>query len=371
MRQTVSEIHLDHLTYNVKALTENVGPSTRFCGVVKANGYGHGAVRIAQHLVKLGADYLAVAVSQEAFELREAGIKKPILVLTPPEIDNLEALIKGEITLTVTDPYQAQQITKVATELETIAKVHLKVDSGMSRIGVQDSFEAIKVLRELESEYVNVEGIYTHFADADNMIDAGFTHDQFNHFKTVIEELEAKHYRFEIRHCCNSAATIRFPEYHLDMVRIGISLYGYAPDESMQKVIHLKPVMTVKTKVAFLKTLQPARKVGYGCTHEVLEEAKIATLVLGYADGVLRSLSNTGSFVLNNQKVPIVGRVCMDQLMVDVSHIDHVNVGDDVIWFGNETAPLYSLFDICKESGGFHYEMLTRISPRIPRVYID
>lgn len=371
MRSTKAEIHLDNLTYNIKALSQNLQSHTLFCGVVKANGYGHGAVEVAKHLIQNGADYLAVAIAQEALELREANITAPILVLTPPEEDYLETLIQSDVTITTCTELHASLITQTAERLNKSVKVHLKVDSGMSRIGVQDSFEAIKVLRQLESDSVTVEGIYTHFADADNMVDDSFTHHQFDTFATIIEELEAKHHQFKLKHCCNSAGTIRYPEYHLDMVRVGIALYGYQPDEGMKTLIKLKPVMTIKTKIAYLKSVQPKRKVGYGCTYEVMEESKIATAVLGYADGVLRSLSNKGSFILNNIKVPIVGRICMDQLMLDVSQVADVNVGDELIWFGPETDTLYSLFDICNESGGFHYEMLTRISLRIPRYYIS
>lgn len=370
MRDTKAKIYLDHLSYNLNQLTKTLNSSTRTCGVVKADGYGHGAVPIAKKLVSQGVDYLAVALAQEALELRQANIKTPILVLSPVESPFMEELIQQEVTMTTTSPSHAKQIAYHANNISKTAKVHLKVDSGMSRIGVQDDFEAGLLLKELESELVNVEGIYTHFADADNMTDSTFTHQQFNHFIQVVELLEAKGHYFDIRHTCNSAATIRFPQYHLDMVRLGISLYGYQPDESMQDLIDLKPVMTVESKIAYKKTLQPQRKIGYGCSYEVEKTSDIATLVLGYADGVLRSLSNKGYFIIHGQKAPIVGRVCMDQLMVDVTHIPKAKISDTAIWFGNETKDIYSLFDICREANGFHYETLTRIGSRIPREYI-
>lgn len=369
MRDTKAKIHLDHLTYNLNQLSQNIGPKTKRCGVVKADGYGHGAVQVAQQLVKDGVDFLAVAIAQEAIELRDAGIDTPILVLTPVEASFMEELICKDVSMTTTEPGHARQIAETSNRLNHQAKIHLKVDSGMSRIGVQDSYEGSVVLRELEEGQVDFEGIYTHFADADNMEDSSFTHDQFNHFINVVDKLQEKGYDFKIKHACNSAATIRFPNYHLDMVRLGISLYGYQPDESMMDLIDLKPVMTVETKIAYLKTLQPQRKVGYGCTYEVSRPSQIATLILGYADGVLRTLSNTGSFIVHGQRAPIVGRVCMDQLMVDVTMTPQAEMGDRVVWFGDETKDIYSLFDICKEAGGFHYEMLTRIGQRIPRVY--
>lgn len=370
MRHTKAEIHLKNLVHNVKALSQNVQDNTLFCGVVKADGYGHGAVDIADHLQKNGVNHLAVAIAQEAIELRKANITTPLLVLTPVETDYLKDLITNQVKLTVFTKKQAETIKQVAEDMETTAIVHLKVDSGMSRIGVKDAFEAIQVLRAMDSKYVNVEGIYTHFADADNMKDGSFTHQQFDIFKSIMDDLEAKHYTFKIRHCCNTAATVRYPEYHLDMVRVGIGLYGYLSDESMNGLADLKPVMTVKSKIAHLKSIQPGHKVGYGCTFEALENTSIATVVIGYADGVLRTLSNKGHFVLHDTKVPIVGRVCMDQLMLDVSEVPHAKVNDEVIWFGHEVDEINSLFEICKVSGGFHYEMLTRISQRIPRVYI-
>lgn len=370
MRATKAKIYLDHLTYNIKQVTKSLKQDTRVCGVVKADGYGHGAIQIAKQLVSQGVDYLAVALAQEALELRQAGIDIPILVLTPVETPFMSDLIENHITMTTTDSNHAKEISHLAEELNLVAKVHLKVDSGMSRIGVQDGFEAGLVLKEFEGKPVNVEGIYTHFADADNMNDSSFTHQQFKHFMQVVEKLEAKGHHFDIKHACNSAATIRFPQYHLDMVRIGICMYGYQPDESMRDLIDLKPLMTVESKIAFKKTLQPNRVIGYGCTYQVKEQSEIATLVLGYADGVLRTLSNKGSFIIDGQKAPIVGRVCMDQLMVDITKIPNANVGEIAIWFGNETKNLYSLFEISKESGSFHYEILTRIGSRIPREYI-
>src|SRR5699024_2949713 len=270
MRHTKAEIHLKNLVHNVKALSQNIQDNTLFCGVVKADGYGHGAVDIAEYLQKYGVNHLAVAIAQEALELRKANITTPLLVLTPVETDYLQDLIANQVKLTVSTKEQAQTIKKVAEDIETTATVHLKVDSGMSRIGVQDSFEAIQVLRAMDSKYVEVEGIYTHFADADNMEDDSFTHQQFDIFKSIMDDLEAKHYTFKIRHCCNTAATVRYPEYHLDMVRVGIGLYGYLPDESMKGLADLKPVMTVKSKIAHLKSIQPRRKVGYGCTFEAL-----------------------------------------------------------------------------------------------------
>lgn len=370
MRNTKAEIHLKNLVHNVNALSQNVQDDTLFCGVVKADGYGHGAIKVADQLVEKGVNHLAVAIAEEALELRNANITVPLLVLTPVETDYLESLIKNQVKLTVFTEEQARLVKQIAEELETTAIVHLKVDSGMSRIGVNDSFDAVKVLRTLDSSYVNVEGIYTHFADADNMTDDSFTHQQFEAFEKILNELEAKRYTFEIKHCCNTAATVRFPEYHLDMVRVGIGLYGYLPDETMKGLVDLKPVMTIKSEIANLKTIHPGRKVGYGCTYEAIEGTSVATIVIGYADGVLRSLSNTGYFVLHNTKVPIIGRVCMDQLMLDVSNVPNAKIHDEVIWFGNEVDKINSLFDICNASGSFHYEMLTRISKRVPRVYL-
>lgn len=370
MRDTQAIINLKHLEDNVKALSKHISKDSKFCGVVKANAYGHGAVEVAKRLQATGVDFLAVALAQEAIELRHAGIDLPILVLTPvTNEEELKQVIQNKIRITCFRPDHARVINRLAQALNTKAYVHLKVDSGMSRIGVQNADQGQAVLEELEDRNCLVEGIYTHFADADNMDEEDFTRQQFDHFQTVFQTLEDQGHHFAIKHACNSAATLRFPEYHLDMVRVGICLYGYPPAPDMAGLVDLKPLMTVKTKLAHVKPLEKGRYIGYNRTYQMDQDGKIGTLVIGYADGVFRSLSNKGYFLYQGQKLPIVGRVCMDQLMVDLSQVPDIEVGDEVTWFSPESQDTYSLFEIGDQAVSSHYEILTRISPRIPRIY--
>lgn len=370
-RFTRAEINLERMAYNVSQIKKKLKPETKLMGVVKADAYGHGAVEVSKELVRQDVDYLAVAVLDEALELRDAGIKAPILVLSPVELETIPTAIANDIAITVFTKEVADTVRFQAEELRMQATVHLKVDSGMSRIGVLFKKEALEVASALQSDYVSLEGIFTHFADAENIEDPSFTHEQYNKYMDIVEFLETKGYIFDIRHCCNTAATLAFPEYHLDMIRTGISIYGYHPDKKMEEYIDLKPVMKLKTHAAHIKSIPAGQSIGYGRTYTPEKDALIATVLLGYADGVPRQLSNRWHLTVKGEKAKIVGRVCMDQIMLDVTEIEGISKKDEIVFFGDPLEGHPSIYDIADLTVGFHYELLCGIGKRIPRVYIE
>ncbi|MFD1852061.1 alanine racemase [Oceanobacillus bengalensis] len=372
-RDTWVEISLDAIQANVKAFKDCMRPKSKFMAVVKADGYGHGAVEVGNAALRAGADYLAVALLDEAIELRKKGIKSPILVLGYTGLVSPTALmeaIKNDITLTIFTEDIAKQIVKTAVELEHSVKVHIKIDSGMNRIGLRDKDEVLKLTQLLQSKFVQIEGIYTHFSDADNP-DPSYTYKQFEVFKAITSYLEVNGIHIPIKHCCNSAATISYPEMHLDMVRVGISLYGLYPDNHLRDKITLKQAMSFKTKAVMIKTVESGNPISYGCTYTPSENAIIATIPVGYADGFSRSLSNKGHVTVNGKRVPIVGRICMDQSMIDITTLKEVNMDDEFVIFGDSGDGLIPLSEIADLLDTIHYEIVCLIGKRVPRVYIQ
>lgn len=369
-RGTYAEVNLNNLAHNIHSFKQLLSTDTAITSVIKANGYGHGAVPVAKKLTTLGINRFAVALGQEGIELREAGLtESSILIFTPIEENNVNEAIKNQLTLTIFTPNQASIISERARQLQIPTTVHLKVDTGMSRLGVRSLKEAVATLEALDKSWVTVEGIYTHFANGDDLDHPEYTHQQFKAFRNIFEALEEQGYCFKFKHCCNSSATIRFPDYHLDMVRIGLGMYGYNTDSSMDGMIDIRPVMTIKSHVAHVKTVPADTPISYGWSYYTDQPTKIATLALGYADGVPRSLSNGGKFKVRGCVASIIGRVCMDQLMLDVSNIEDVEVGDTVLWFGDEASGGLNLEEICTMSNHYHYEVLCNLNQRLPRIY--
>ncbi|WP_044749288.1 alanine racemase [Bacillus alveayuensis] len=364
-RDTWVEIDLDAIEHNVKQFKAKLSKNCRFMAVVKADGYGHGAVAVAQAAIKGGADYLGVAFLDEALQLRNACITSPVLILGYTAPAYVEAAIKHDITLTFFSEEVLDSIIQQAKKLGRQAKVHLKVDTGMSRIGVQTKEEALKLAkRASSSDWIMLEGIFTHFADADNR-DPSYTNEQFSNFMEVINYLREHGIEIPIKHCCNSAGTMNFPEFHLDMVRIGISLYGLRPSPDVAyESFHLKQALTFKTKIAAIKRVKSGQAISYGCTYKTEHEAIIATVPVGYADGLSRLLSNRGTMTVRNTKVPIVGRVCMDQTMLDVSAIPEAKVGDEVTIFTDG-----QIDEVAELMGTINYEVVCLIGKRVPRIY--
>jgi len=372
-RRTWAEVNLSNLEHNYVALRELVSHGCRFMGVVKADAYGHGAVPVARRLERLGADYLGVACLDEAAELRMAGIRTPILILghTPPEYT--ADLLRYDITQTVFDLGTAAALSEAAGKLGARLKIHIKTDTGMSRLGILcdeenmdasvDDIAAVCALPGLEHE-----GIFTHFSAADT--DEEYTMLQLTRFLAALDKLKKRGLSFKIRHCASSAAVINYPCTHLDMVRPGIALYGHYPAEGMEPICPLLPVMELKTRIAAVRTLPTGASVSYGRTHVLERESRIAVLPIGYADGFFRLFSDQLEVLVHGQKARLLGRVCMDLCMVDVTEIPGVQQGDVATVYGSDGASFQPIEEGARLAGTIQYELLCAVSQRIPRVYI-
>lgn len=368
--RTWAEIDLGNLEHNYRALRA-CAPASKFLGVVKANAYGHGAVPVAQKLEELGADYLAVACLNEALELRSAGIKAPILILgvTPPEL--ADQVVAHGITQAVFTLELARALSQAAANQGTEAKIHVKVDTGMSRLGAlchDGETCAAEVAAICAQPNLTHEGIFTHFANADG--DEEYTMLQFTRFLDVLDVLENKYnLKFEIRHCAASAAVLNYPCTHLDMVRPGIALYGHYPDPSCEGLDGpgLLPVMALKSRVTAVRELPEGTPVSYGCTSSFgFGGGRVAVLPIGYADGLHRVLSNESSVFLAGQARPIMGRVCMDMCMIGLDEAADVKAGDVAEIFGRNL-PVEHHAGLANT---IQYELLCAVSPRVPRVYL-
>lgn len=371
LRRTWVEIDLDALEHNYRAAREMIGPDVKYLGVVKADAYGHGAVQISRKLEQLGADYLAVSSLDEARELRHEGIQMPILVLghTPP--DMVPQLIQHNITQTVSAKAKAEEYNTAAAACGGTLKVHIKVDTGMSRLGflVRGDHFAGGVEAIAEScalPHLEAEGIFTHFAVSDEDDDASesYTREQFDVFARVLNALKEQETTFSLRHCANSGAWGRYPEMYLDMVRPGIALYGAGADAER---LGLQPVMTLKSCVSTIKIFDPDTDISYGRTFHTSEKTRIGVLPIGYADGLFRGLSNRMSVQTSGGPAPILGRICMDMTMVNLSGLTDVHVGDAVELFGRSQRVDY-LADVL---GTIPYELTCAVSKRVPRLYLE
>ncbi len=364
-----AEIRLDNLDWNYRQLRA-LAPHSRFAGLVKANAYGHGAVPIARRLEALGVDYLLVACLSEALELREAGITAPILILGYTDPADTAVLLEHDITQTIYDPALAQAFSDAARAAGGRLRCHLKADTGMSRLGLlcrednveqtADAFAALARLPGLEPE-----GIFQHFADADTCPDYSLM--QIGRFQALLRALEARGCTFPLRHCCAGAASLNYPQVHLDMIRPGILLYGYSPDHACDGMVDVRPVMEVKARVASVKCLPRGTCISYGRTFTLERDSVVAAVTMGYADGLPRLLSGRFAFQWQGQPLPQIGRVCMDMCMTDATELSGIQVGDEVSLFGPEG----NLVRMADTVGTISYELLCGISPRVPRVYIE
>lgn len=367
-RGTRAVVNLDAIVNNIKVARRNLNEGTKLCAVVKANAYGHGAIPVAIACIEAGVDYFAVALVQEGIELREAGITKPILVLgampARPEIADL--CVKYDISHAVFDEERLQLLNEAGRRQGKTAKIHIAIDTGMHRIGVKVEEAAAFAKKVLALDFIESEGAFSHFSAAD-VEDKGYAEFQFGQYTKAVQAMEAAGLRIPIKHICNSAGIAELPQYQMDMVRMGITLYGSLPSDITEPYKDYRPVMVFKTQVAFVKTLPVGRDIGYGRTFTTQKDSVIATVPVGYADGVSRHLSNKGCMVVRGKRAPIVGRVCMDQIMLDVTDIPDVAVGDDVIVYGGPELPAE---EVAATAGTISYEMFCVLHPRIPRIYV-
>jgi alanine racemase len=341
--------------------------------IIKADAYGHGAVAIARAIGESGRiDAYGVAIIEEAVELREAGIKKPILILGYTPKEQYDLVVAHEVAQTVFQYEMAKALSDEAKRQGKVAKIHIKLDTGMSRIGFADTEESVEEIKRIAKlPNIEIEGLFSHFAKADET-DKTSTIVQLNRYKKFNELLEKEQIYIPVKHIANSAGIIEFPEAYFNMVRCGIVTYGlYPSDEVNQKTIHLIPAMELKTHVVYVKEVKAGVGVSYGSTFVTEKKTKIATIPVGYADGYSRNMSNTGKVIIHGQYAPIIGRVCMDQFMVDVTDIPDVKQGDIVTLMGRDQEAYISTEELARWSHSFNYELVCTVGKRIPRVYID
>jgi alanine racemase len=367
IRPTYAEINLPQLGRNLQAIRARVSPS-KVMIVVKANAYGHGLAEVAKYLAPY-VDCVGVAVLEEGILLREIGISAPILVLGGIWSNQIPKYIEHDLMLTASSVERLEQIAQAAESLKKVARVHLKIDTGMERIGVH--YYNARVLQEAASKhshYVAVEGIYSHFANADA---ANLTHArlQIERFNEVLHFYEKHSLPMPVRHLANSGAILQLPEAFLDMVRPGILLYGVYPSTEVAHTVQVKPALSWKSRVVYFKVTKPGHPISYGSTWESDHQVRIVTIPVGYGDGYFRSMSNKAQVIINGKKYPQVGRVCMDQIMVNIENDSAYN-GDNVILIGGEGRECLTVEDLAEWAGTIPYEILTNINTRVPRVYV-
>ena len=361
LREVRAEINLSAIRHNLTEIRRHIQAAAKLCVVVKANAYGHGAVEVSKIAVERGADFLAVATVDEALELRRAGFTLPILILGLIPQAAAQTIVENKITAAVVDFALAEKISTAAVKLGTTAKVHLKIETGMGRIGIAPA-AAVELAEKISKlPAVELEGIFTHFADADSP-DRTFTLRQLEIFKSAAEKIPAK-----IRHIAESAAILEIPAAHLDMVRAGIITYGLYPAENFPHAIELQPAMKLVARVVFVKKIPAGTSIGYGREFIAARDSVIATLPLGYADGYIRAYKNF-HVEIRGKLAPIAGRVCMDQVMVDVTDIPGVEVGDEAILFGGD---LISIDDAARHLHTINYEVTCLVSARVPRLFVE
>ncbi|WP_338542179.1 alanine racemase [Paenibacillus tundrae] len=375
-RPTQAEINLDHLCDNVEAFREALPKGMKLLACVKANAYGHGAVETARGLEQYGVDYLSVAFLDEALELRQHGIKLPILVLgyTPPE--GVAVAWEHDITITLYSREVLDAIRNLnAGKFTGKLKVHIKIDSGMGRLGLLPGKDAVAFVQEVASlDQVMLEGMFTHFAKADEA-DKTYTLEQYRRFQSVVEALRDQGCVIPIIHTANSAAAIDTPNLSYDMVRVGISLYGLYPStEVNHQVVKLSPVLTLKTKAVLVKTLPPHWGISYGTRYVTQENERIATLPIGYADGFSRMLTGKAQVLVRGRRVPVVGTICMDQCMVSLQSFaeeaEEIQVGEEVVLIGHQSGECITVDEVAAQLGTIPYEVICMMAHRIPRIYL-
>lgn len=367
-----AEVNLDNIAHNVKEVRKLTDKKAEIMGVVKADAYGHGVMETVKTLLDNGVTRLAVSMLDEAIQLRQNGVSVPILILSYTDPRRAEEIIRNEVTQTVFSHDLAEALSEAAVKLGKNIKIHIKIDTGMTRVGFMPGYSAVKdVVRISKLPGIIIEGLFTHFASADET-DKAYTCMQFERFMSIVSELNRIGVYIPVKHVCNSAGIIEYPEMHLNMVRPGIVLYGMYPSEEVDKTrIALKPAMTLKANIILVKNVEKETCISYGRIFTTNRESKIATLPIGYADGYTRLLTGKGKVLVNGQRAPIVGKICMDQCMIDITDIPgDVKVGDEAVLFGQQKGNEIKIEDVAAGVGTINYEVACIIGKRIPRVYL-
>lgn len=376
-QRVYARIDLDAVRSNMEHMKENLSPKTKILGVIKTDGYGHGAIPIAKELEPLEYVYgFATATAEEAFILRRNGVKKPILILGYTFPYSYERLVREEIRICVFREDTLAQLSKTVSDLAEKgvlkkAKVHIKVDTGMSRIGVSADLKGLAFVKKaFETKGLEVEGIFTHFARADEA-DKKAAENQLKKFEGFLALIKDKTGReIPVKHCSNSAGIVELPRANMDVVRAGITLYGLWPSNQVRKdIVSLTPVLSLYSHIVYIKEIQEGTPVSYGGTFTAKHKMRIATIPVGYGDGYARGLSNKGWVLVHGKKAPVIGRVCMDQFMIDVTKIPEAVEGDKVTLIGQEGEERITMEELGELSGRFNYEFACGLGKRVPRVY--
>ena len=362
-------VDLDAVELNMESMRKNISPETGMIGVVKADAYGHGAAPVAQAIDRFVAGY-AVATIEEGLLLRRHGVSKMILILGVTHPADYEKLLKADIRPSVFTMEQAEPLSELACRMGKRAKIHLALDTGMGRIGMEPDGKGADLAARIASlPGIEAEGLFTHFATADEA-DKSETLRQLERYLEFDEMLRARGIEIPLKHCSNSAGIIVFPEANLNLVRAGISIYGMYPSDEVDRTrLALRPVMELKSAVSYVKEMRPGQKISYGGTYTVERPMRVATIPVGYGDGYPRGLSGRGCVLICGRRAPILGRICMDQFMVDVTDIPEAEVDTEVTLIGRDGGEELRVEDLSKLSGRFHYELVCDIGKRVPRVY--
>ena len=368
-RPTVGEVDLGALEFNYRQIRKRIPSGVKLLAVVKADAYGHGAIPVSLRLEKSGVEYLGVAIPEEGVELRRGGVKAPILVLGGIFGAEVDQIFRFRLTPVIFRKDSLKILSREAEKRGRRVKVHLKVDTGMGRLGVPLNLwpEFLKEVRRFPR--IDIEGILSHFSMTDEERD--FTQDQWRAFQRAVATAQELGISCRYLHMASSATLTAFPAYCAGLVRPGIMLYGSYPSPAFQSLVQLKPVMTLKTRIHFLKRVPPGTRISYGGTFTTKRESLVATLPIGYADGYSRHLSNHGEVLIHGKRAPVVGKVCMDFIMVDVTDIPRVSVGDEVILMGKQGREQVTPEEIAEKINSISYEVLCSIGKRVPRVYKD
>lgn len=365
----MAEIDLSAIAYNIQQIKKRVSPA-QIMAVVKADAYGHGVAPVSRLAIQNGATYLGVALVEEGIELRESGFSEPILVFGGAFKEQLIDFFNHNLEITVYTEDIAEELSELAYKLGQPIRVHVKVDTGMGRVGISwdRAINFIKFIRGLEG--IHLHGLYTHFATAD-FRDKTYANLQFDRFKQVMHQLEQNNIQIPLKHAANSGAILDLPETYLDMVRPGVMMYGYYPSTETSESIPIKPAMTFKSQVCYIKEVPSDTSLSYSRKYITSQPTKIATVPVGYADGYNRLLTNKAQVVIRGKKLPVVGRVCMDLILVDIGKDCEIQIGDEVTLFGKPEENAFTVYDVCRIIDTIPYEVTCWISRRVPRVYTE
>ncbi len=369
-RPTWVEIDLNALRHNLLAIQKKIGPRVEIMGIVKADAYGHGGYEVSSVLLKHGIAMLGIAILEEGIQLRDKGIQAPLLLFGGIFEEQIDAVIHYNLIPSVYDLQLAGILSKRAQYVHKTVNVHVYVDTGMGSIGIRydKAIEFVMSLQKMKNLVIN--GIYTHCSCSDDK-EPAYTVLQINRFREVLAGLDAAKISIPLRHMANSGAIIGYPDANFTMVRPGLSLYGLYPSDDVSRDIGIRPVMCLKTRIIHIKDMEPGNVVGYGRSHVVTKSTRIATLPFGYGDGYNRLLSGRGQVIIRGTKAPVIGRVCMDQCFVDISHVQGASVGDEVVVYGNQGRESISIESVAKQLNTIPYEIACNVSRRVPRIYIN